>query len=70
MKELFKIRMAVTSSENQVVFRWRILFTSHKTIGLSPLVAPLGDIIFAIFGCDVSYLIRKCENGYLFLGEW
>ena len=64
------MRAAVTSTENQIAFRWRRLFTSRRTVGLVPPVARNGDTIFAILGCDVPYLIRKCDNGYRFLGEW
>jgi hypothetical protein len=70
IEELFKMRTAATSLENQVAFRWRKLFTLSKAVGLAPPLARNGDIIFAIFGCDVPYLIRKSENGYRFLGEW
>lgn len=70
VKELFKVRGAVTSFENQAAFTWRALFTSKKSVGLSPIGARKGDIIFAVFGCDVPYLVRKSEKGYLFLGEW
>ena len=68
--ELFKMRRAATSLENSVAYRWRHLFISRKTVGLVPPVARRGDVILAIFGCDVLYLVRKCENGYRFLGEW
>ncbi|KAK0512327.1 hypothetical protein JMJ35_005455 [Cladonia borealis] len=69
IKQLFAMRGAVTSTENQVAFRWRRLFTSRKTVGLVPPVARNGDIVFAMLGCDVPYLIRKCDNGYRFVGE-
>ena len=70
VKELFEVKGAVMSLENQAAFKWRALFTSKKTVGLSPIDGRKGDIIFAIFGCDVPFLVRKTEKGYLFLGEW
>jgi hypothetical protein len=70
VEELFKLRSALTSLENQVAFSWRKLFTSKKTIGIAPPVAQPGDVIFGVLGCDVPYLLRKCDEGYRFLGEW
>jgi hypothetical protein len=70
VKELFEVKSAVASSENQAAFKWRSLFTSKKSVGLSPVDGRKGDIVFAIFGCDVPFLVRKAERGYLFLGEW
>jgi hypothetical protein len=70
IEELFKLRKAVASLENQVAFRWRKIFITKNTIGLAPPVAQAGDVIFGILGCDVPYLLRKCDRGYNFLGEW
>lgn len=68
--EIFKLRAAVSSYEYQCAFRWRTLFVSRQSVGLAPPVARPGDIVFAILGCEVPYLIRKCDGGYRFLGEW
>jgi len=66
VKELFEVKSAVASSENQAAFKWRSLFTSKKSFGLSPVDGRKGDIVFAIFGCDVPFLVRKTEKGYCF----
>jgi hypothetical protein len=70
MEELFKTRKAVMNVENQVAFRWRKIFITKTMTGLAPPVAQPGDVIFGILGCDVPYLLRKCDRGYNFLGEW
>jgi hypothetical protein len=66
MKELFEAKSAVASSETQAAFKWRALFTSKKSIGLSPIDGREGDIVFAIFGCDVPLLLRKLRKAICF----
>ncbi|KAH7371305.1 heterokaryon incompatibility protein-domain-containing protein [Pyrenochaeta sp. MPI-SDFR-AT-0127] len=69
VQELFAMRKAVMSLENKTAFLHRRFFTSRLSAGLVPAVAVKGDVIFAILGCDVPFLVRRCETGYRFLGE-
>jgi hypothetical protein len=69
IEEAFKIRRAVSSNEFNCAFRWRSLYLAKKLVGLAPATAQPGDIIFAILGSPVPYLVRKCEGGYRLLGE-
>jgi hypothetical protein len=68
--EVIKIKAAVNSMEHKVAYRWRKFFVSRLTAGLAPAAARVGDVIFVPFGCEVPYLIRRCERGYKLIGEW
>jgi hypothetical protein len=72
VEEAFELRKAASSYQFNCAFRHRKLFVSlkHGLVGLAPFKGRPGDIIFATFGCDVPHAIRRCENGFLLLGEW
>ena len=41
---------------------YRVLFTTEKYMGLAPLTARIGDIIFLLPGADVPFVLRHVED--------
>jgi hypothetical protein len=52
----------------QILWRGHCLITDHGWIGVA-LNVEVGDIVAVMYGGDIPYILRPCENGFEFVGE-
>ena len=66
----FKHRLLTTRAKDTIFYR-RLVWTENGLFGLVASHAQQGDLLYAIYGGQVLYLLRKIENenAYTFIGE-